>query len=428
MKALVEEVNTVQRRIKIELSESDVNTAFNKVYQNLRKKAHVRGFRPGKAPMQILKKFYGTSVAVDVADRLVRDHLFSAIEKESLQPIATPVLETSELPAENASYSFSALIDVMPSLKVEGYQGLELSYQPFVADDAALERELEMVQRRQGKTKDAEAGTAAAAGHIATISQTAKLEGEDFPPYSLEKVPLELGKQSILPEIEEGVIGLKVGEQRDIKVKIHETFPEQSLVGKEVDCVVTLGALQEMVLPELNDELAKDLGLENLDALKNNIRDGLARQAEQHKRNQLETDIFEQLGAKNQFDVPPSMVDQVIDSMIDDMQFPSDKERQDAKKDEEQRKALRETAKQRARNTLILSEIIKTEKIEVTDEDLDAYVADMISGAGKSQEELDQKLLESIKQSLGQQAKESLLFRKALDRIIEQANVVEKSE
>jgi len=426
MKALVEEVNTVQRRIKIELSESDVNTAFEKVYQNLRKKAHIRGFRPGKAPLQVLKKFYGTSVAVDVADRLVRDHLFTAIESESLQPIATPVLETSDLPTENTSFSFSALIDVMPELKVEGYQDLELAYQPLPIDEGALDRELEIVQRRQGKTKDADASTAAAAGHVATISQTAKLDGEDFPPYCLEKVPLELGKQSILPEIEEGVIGLKVGEQKEIKVKIHEHFPEQSLVGKEVDCVVTLESLQEMVLPALNDELAKDLGLEDLATLKKNINEGLQRQAEQHKRNQLETGIFEQLAVKNQFDVPPSMVDQVVDSMIDDMQFPTDQEREAAKKDPEQRKSLRETAKDRARNTLILSEIIKAEKIEVTDGDLDTYVRDMISSSGQTKEELDEKLLASIKQSMGSQAKESLLFRKALDRIIDQSKISTK--
>ena len=110
MKALVEEVNSVQKRIKVELSQEDVKTAFDSVYQRLRKKAKIKGFRPGKAPLGIIKKFYGNSVAVDVADQLVKNHLFSAIQDQSIQPIAAPVLETAELPVENEPFSLSQLL------------------------------------------------------------------------------------------------------------------------------------------------------------------------------------------------------------------------------------------------------------------------------------------------------------------------------
>src|SRR6478735_2415192 len=120
MKAHVEEVNTVQRRVRVDLLASDVKNAFDSVYKNLQKKARIKGFRPGKAPLNVIKKFYGNSIAYDVADQLVRTHLFKAIDQESIRPIAAPVLESMDLPSEDKDYTFSALVDVLPPLNITG--------------------------------------------------------------------------------------------------------------------------------------------------------------------------------------------------------------------------------------------------------------------------------------------------------------------
>ena len=424
MKALVEEVNTVQRRIKVEVTASDVKSAFDSAYRNLQKKARINGFRPGKAPMNVIRKFYGGSVAYDVADQLVRSHLFTAIEKEALNPIAAPVLETMDLPKENADYSFSALVDILPPLKIEGYKDLELKVTTVDPGAGDLDRELEFIQRRHAKTKEAAADAVAHAGQLVTISQKAQIDGEIFPEFSFEKVPVELGKKYLLPELEEGLLGMKAGDHKTLTITVPDHVNDKSKVGKTAQATVTLESLMEVELPEVNDDLAKDMGLENLEALKANIRDRLSRQAESYRRNQLESAIFENLSQKNQFDVPPSMVDQVIDSMFDEMDFPSDKERKAAKTNAEERRNMRDTAKQRAKNTLILSEIIKGEKITVNDADFDTYVNELISGSGMGQAP-DAKLLESIKASLGPHARESLLFKKALDFIIDHAKIAE---
>ena len=425
MKALVEEVNSVQKRIKVELSQEDVKNAFDSVYKRLKQKARIKGFRPGKAPLGVIKKFYGNSVAADVADQLVKSHLFSAIQDQSIQPISAPVLETMELPAEDKPYTFSALVDILPDLKIDGYKGLELSYDSVEVTDSAITQELEVVQRRQAKTKEVEGDDVAVAdGHLVTLTQKATLDGNDFTPFSFEKVPVELGKKYLLEDIEKQVIGMKVGEEKTFEVKIPDTFQEADLVGKTVSCTTKVESLQEMIIPELNDDLAKDLGIEDFATLKNNIKESLEKQAEQSKRNQLEGSILEQLSAKNDFDVPPSMVDQVIDGMFDEMQFPSEDFKKTAKADPERRKELRDPAKQRTKNTLILSEIIKAESIEVTDEDLDKHVRELVTSPN-SKEQPDEKLIESIKQSMGGQARESLLFKKAIDLVVENATVKE---
>lgn len=421
MKATVEEVNKVQRRIKVEVPQTDVASAFQKIYQGLQRKAKIHGFRPGKAPLSMIKKLYSGSVAYDVVDHLVKHHLFSALDAKSIRPIAAPVLETGELPKEDHDYTFTALVDILPEYKVDGYKGLDVSYTPVVVNDDAVQREMDVLRRKYGKTKDAADDTIAKDGHITTISQIAYKDGQVYAPFHIEKVPVELGKKHVLPEMEAALYGMKSGDQKRITVKIPEDFGNKEMAGQTLECTLTLDKIQELDIPAADDEFAKDIGLENIEALRKNLKDNLEKQADQSKRQELESKVLDALSSKNTIDVPPSMIDQVIDSMVEEMRWPNDKAKESAKKDPEYRKSLRDTAKKKAQNTLILHEIIKAENLAVTDQDVEAYVLEMIHS--QEGEKPDQKLIESIKKSLGPHVKESLLFTKALDFIIDQAKV-----
>ena len=280
---------------------------------------------------------------------LLKSNLFKAIEDNKLNPIAAPVLETTELPKQGEAYKFSALVDILPEIKLEGYKGMELEVKEFKVDESAVAREVEMIQRRQATTQDLEEGAVAGDDMIATISQKASIEGSDFPAFTFDSVPAELGKAYLLPEVEEGLKGMKVGEEKTIAVKVPENFPEADKVGKTADCVIKVEKLQSLTIPAANDELAKDMGLEDFATLEKNIRDGLEKQAEQARRQTLESAIFEQLSKKNELDVPPSIVDQVIDSIFDEQQFEDEKKKAAAKKDPKQREAFLDVAKQRAK-------------------------------------------------------------------------------
>ena len=344
MNAQLEEVNKgSKKQLTVELTNEEVGAAFNAVYNNLKKKAKIKGFRPGKAPLNIIKQFYGDSASYEVMDRLVKDNLFKAISENDLNPIAAPVLETNEMPKQGEAYKFSALVDILPEIKLEGYKGMELEVKEFKVDDSAVSREVEMIQRRQATTQDLD--ESAVNDMIATISQKASLEGADFPAFTFESVPAELGKNYLLPEVEAGLKGMKVGEEKTIAVKIPENFPEADKVGKTADCVIKVEKLQALTIPEANDDLAKDIGLEDFATLEKNIREGLDKQAEQARRQTLESSIFEQLSSKNELDVPPSIVDQVIDSMFDEQQFDDENLKAAAKKDPQQRAAFLDSAK-----------------------------------------------------------------------------------
>ena len=129
MKSTIEDINSVQKRLKIECETEEVNQAFLDSYKNVKKKAKIQGFRPGKAPIEMIKKLYGASVAGEVADQLIRKHLFEAISSNELNPVSTPVLETNDLPSEGEAFNFSVIIDQMPEFEVKGYKGLKLEYQ-----------------------------------------------------------------------------------------------------------------------------------------------------------------------------------------------------------------------------------------------------------------------------------------------------------
>lgn len=427
MKAHVEEVSSVQRRIRVELSAKDVKSEFESVYKNLQSKARINGFRPGKAPLNVIKKMYGSSIASDVAERLVRNNLFTAIDQQAIRAISAPVLDSFDLPKEDTEYSFSALVDILPALEISGYKGLKLKAAVAEVGEGDVEREIEFIQSRQAKQKDAPEGTTAASGHVVAISQKATIDGEEFSEFTFAKVPVELGKKYLLPELEDALLGMKVGESKQLTITVPEHVLDKSKVGKQAVASVTLEGITVLELPAVNDELAKDLGLEDLKTLKANIRDRLDKQADGHKRNQLETAIFEELNRTNSFEVPPSMVEQVIDSMFDEAEFSSDAERKAMKGHAGEREKARETALQRARNTLILSEVIKSEKINVTDEDFDSYVKEVVGGS-MGGAAMDAKLIESIKASMGQHARESLLFKKAIDYVISEATVTETKE
>lgn len=424
MKASVEQINSVQRRIKIDCDQSDVNNEFDKAYREVRKKARIHGFRPGKAPLHMIRKMYGASVAADVADKLIRNFLFGAISEHELSPISAPVLETSELPKENEEYAFSAVIDIMPEMNVEGYKGLKLEFLAPPSIDEVVEQELKGIQRNQAKTKQLEEGISASEGHLITFNQSAsKSDGSEIAQMKADDVSVELGAEQLFPELEKALLGKNKGEVAETIITMPKEYNDSDLAETEVTFKLSVTNIQELLLPPIDDDLAKDMGLEDLADLKSKIKDRAEMEVDNAKQNQLEASIFKQLADKNSFEIPPAIVDQVIDSMIEgSQQDPEAKAK--AKADQEERKKLRGDAQMQARNTLMLMDVIKKEEVQVEDADVDAYLQKAFKMPGM--DEPKPELLETLKKSFSDKDKENLLFKKAIDFIISQSEVTEK--
>lgn len=420
MKATVEEVNSVQKRVKVTCGVDEVTSAFNKAYQGIRRNAQIRGFRKGKAPIEMIKKLYGPSVASDVANDLIRDHLFKVISEEKLEPVAAPVLEFDKLPVEGNEYEFSAIVDLMPELKVNGYKGLKLEYKPFDTSAERVDEELANLQKRMAQKKPAEDGVVAAKGHNVTFSQQAFDEaGNEVPEMAADQIPVELGAEQLLTDIEDALLGMTKGETKEATVKLPEDMDHKELAGKSLKCQITLNDVAEMVLPELDDEFAKDIGAESLADLRADIEKQLEAEAKNRKRNQLEAAIFQQLESSNQFEVPPAIVDRVIDSMVEEANYGGNKDKLKSA-DASVRDRFREDARRRAKNTLILMDIVKQEGIEVTDQDVETHVRDIL---GQGRMPPNEDALARVMNSFSDRDRENLLFIRAVDWVIEQSDV-----
>lgn len=418
----IEEINSVQRRIKIALPADIVAKAFDDAYRNVQKKASLQGFRPGKAPLTIIKKLYGDAVRGEVSEKLINKHLFDVLKEKKINPIAAPVVEDMDLAASDKEFNFSAVVDIMPEILVKDWKGLNLEADKYEIKPESMTRELDFLRRRHAKTKNVQDDALASAGHLAFIGHKVYRDGNLIENMDVEEFPVALGFKEIFADLENAILGMKVGETKRSTITLPADYNDPSLAGQPVDFEISLKKLQDLALPELNDDFAKDVGFDTLDALRTEINLQLEKRGKQLRRQKLENTIMDELRKRNNFDVPPSMVDQVIDSLIMELNVADEKEKKKLLKNEDVRKSFRDTAKLKAQNTLILWRVAQEEKLEVSDERIKDHLKDNVPGTDKWEEK---KLADFVKQ-VRPRLQESLLFEMALDHIISVATLNEK--
>jgi trigger factor len=417
----VEEINTVQRRIKVALTADLVEKAFEDAYRNVQKKAKLQGFRPGKAPLNVIKKLYGDSVRGEVGEKLINKHLFDVLKEKKINPIAAPVVENMDMPTTGKDFNFSAVVDVMPEIKVKNWKGLDLKADKYEVKPESMTREVDFLRRRHAKTKNLEETAAAAAGHLAFIGHKVYQNGNLIENMDVEEFPVALGFKEIFADLENAILGMKKGETKKATITLPADYNDPALAGKAVEFEINLKNLQELAMPELNDEFAKDVGFDTMDALKAEINKQLEKRGKQLRRQKLEASIMDELRQRNSFDVPPSMVDQVIDSMIMELNIGDEKEKKKLLRNEDVRKSFRDNAKTKAQNTLILWGVAQDEKLEVTDELVRKHIMDNVPGTDKWEE----KKLEDFVKQVKPRLQENLVFEMALDHIIASAKLSE---
>jgi trigger factor len=417
----VEEINSVQRRIKVALPADLVAKAFEDAYRNVQKKAKLQGFRPGKAPLNMIKKLYGDTVRGEVGERLINKHLFDVLKEKKINPIAAPVVENMDMPSTDKEFNFSAVVDVMPEITIKDWKGLDLKADKYEVKPESLTREMDFLRRRHAKTKNLESGVAASSGHLASIGHKVYQNGSLIENMDVEEFPVALGFKEIFADLENAILGMLVGETKKSTITLPKDYNDANLAGKAVEFEITLKNLQELALPELGDDFAKDVGFESLSALEAEISKQLNKRGQQLRRQKLEASIMDQLRGRNSFDVPPSMVDQVIDSMIMELNIGDEKEKKKLLRNEDVRKSFRDTAKTKTQNTLILWRVAQEEKLEVTDEHVRGHIMENVPGS----EKWDEKKLADFVTQVKPRVQENLVFEMALNHIIAKAKLTE---
>ena len=429
MQFTIEDLSSVKKTLHIEIPREAVTRELDSAYRKLSKTAKIKGFRPGKAPRSVLERMFKKDVHSDVSSRLIQDSFIDALKKTELEIVGRPKVDPPDL-KENEPYSYDAIVEVKPVIGKIDFKGLALQKSAHQASDEEVDLQLKALQKRLASFKTVEQQRDAREGDHIVITYEGLKDGRPFiETQKTENFPVTIGDGQILKEFDAGLVGMKVGESKEIPVQFPPDYENDRLAGAKIDFFVTLNQIREEVMPEIDDELAKQVGkYNNLKELKDQILTNLQEGYTKRIEHELNEQIFKALIEKTDFEVPESMVEYELEAIIDDTERSFAYRNQSMADAGITRESIaekyRDTAEKQVRRHLILEAIIRQEELALEDAELDKGFEEMAHSFNQPAEQIKQ-YLSADKEKL-ENFKHALLEKKAVKLIIESSTLTEK--
>ena len=390
MKIQVEDLSPVRKKLVIEVEAEKVKEEWETVFRSVNKKVKMKGFRPGKVPRSMVQKYYGPQIEDEVIRNLVSRNYPEALKESQLIPIAMPLLDQPALNPEGP-FTFQATIELKPEIIISEYKGLSLNRQEVAIKEEDVENRLSLIQRSHGLLSSLKEERPLQEGDFAVIDYNSWLDDRPLPDGSATNFDLEVGSGYFNADFEKELLGQKKGDTKEFEIQFPETHGNALLAGKRIKYRVTLREIKERILPELNDEFAKNLqeGLfASLEDLKAKIREDLENMEKQRVEAKLNEELLDQLLAKTTFEVPEGLVDQEMEAMMARLEQDMTRRGMTWPQNDADRHRIRENmkpvAQKRVRRQLILEKIAALESLEVQKEELEAELAKIAQGVNQS--------------------------------------------
>ena len=383
-------------KITIKFDGEEWSAAQQKAYLKLRGRFAVNGFRKGKAPRNVIEHAYGKGVFYEEAlNSMFADNYASILDKcaDKFTVVGDPDVSVDKL--EDDGVTMVATVPVKPEVKISSYKGMKIKQFAYTVKDEEIDAEIARVQDRNARKVDV-TDRAAQNGDIANIDFVGTVDGVKFDGGEAEDFDLTLGSGQFIPGFEDQVVGMNVGESKDVNVTFPENYQAEALKGKAAVFAVKLNKLQAKELPELTDEFIKEAtGSETVADYKAKTKERLQAQADRRANDATENSILEAIAANAEVEIPQAMIEREIDSLVQKFEYQlmyqglKLQEYLDFLKVTESdfRKNYEEQAKKNVLSQLIIGQIIKDEKIEATEEEVDAKVAEQAASVNKTAEE-----------------------------------------
>lgn len=355
--------------------EDRVVSRLNEVGRQVR----VPGFRPGKVPMKLLKSRYGDSIRGEILDSTVQEFTNAAITEKALKPAMQPRVELVTF-EEGKDLEFSVKLEVLPEIGGVDLSSLELNRPVAKATDEEVEKAVADLVKNQRTTEPMTEARGAQNGDAVIADFVGSIDGKEFPGGKATGATIELGSNTFIPGFEEQLVGAKVGDTVTVKVTFPESYGAKELAGEAAEFKVDVKEIRTFKTPELNDELAKQFGDENVESLKNRMRGFIQQNYDGTSRVRVKRQVLDKLAEGHKFEVPKGMVDIEFDAIwrrMEEVAKTGQYDEEDMGKSEDQLKAeYREIAERRVRLGLLLSEIGQKSGVQVTQDDLTKAVTD----------------------------------------------------
>ena len=418
--------NTNEVKFEITVEAAKFEEAIKKVYFKSAKYFNIPGFRKGKAPMQIVEKYYGKEIFYeDAFNEVASEALEEAVTENKLDVVSRPDIDVTQI-EKGKDLIFTAVMQTKPEAKVSKYKGIEIKKVEYNVTDEDIEHELHHIQEHNSRLVSIE-DRPVESGDTATIDFEGSVDGVPFEGGKAEKYDLEIGSNTFIPGFEDQVIGMKIDEEKDVKVKFPEEYFSKELAGKDAVFKVKVHEIKKKELPELDDEFAKDVSeFDTLKELKADIKAKQEKQNEEKAKYETQDAVIKALCEKTKVDIPSGMVEMEIDNMLKEFEqrlsYQGLKLEQYfqmmGKTEEEIRKEYEPQAIEGIKSRLALEAVIKVEKIEATDKDIDEKMKEMAKNYGK---ENDEEFLKN--ENVRNYIKQGIESEKAINFLVENAKI-----
>ena len=422
MKVDVISVNDVEKRMTVCIAADLVDSEIDNTYNGLKKEVKIKGFRPGKVPLAILKKHFKAQVEEDVIQKIVSDSYPKALDEAKERPVSQPKIENGVI-EQGKDFTYTAVFEVKPEIDVKGYEGLEFENEKVEINDEDVDKEIETLRNSYATLKEVE-GRPVNKGDSVLVDYEGTVDGEPLPQGKQQNFSLEISEEAFIPGFSDPIIGMNKGEQKNFSIDLPEDYEDEKLSGKKAEFSLTLNAIKEKSLPELDDEFAKDLGdYKDIQELKAKFKESMLERKQQKSEGDLREKIFDALIEKNSFEVPKKMVEVQAKNMITEMQQMFAAQGMNLSDMGQSPDQLIENYKQPAekqvRSALLLEAVAKKENLVAEKEEIEAKYEELAKQVGKDVGFVKDKVSDDM-------IEPQVLEKKALDLIIAKAKIIEK--
>ena len=432
MSVQVENLEKSMAKLTVTVSAEDFEKALQRAYQKQKKNISIPGFRKGKVPRQVIEKMYGAGVFYEDAANSILPGAYADAAKESgLDITSTPQIDVTQI-EKGKDFIFTATVALKPDVVLGQYKGVEVPKPDRTVTDEDVEKALKEEQEKNARQITVEDG-GAENGDSVVMDYEGKIDGEPFEGGSAKNHTLVLGSGSFIPGFEDGLLGVKGGETRDVEVTFPEDYHAEELKGKKAVFTCKVERVTRKELPELDDEFAQEVSeFDTLDAYKADVRKNLETKKEEAARQEIKDNAVSKAAQNSTIEIPAPMIDTQADRMIDNfarrlqaqgmsmqqyMQFTGSDENM-------MREQVKPQAEIQIRNQLTLEKIAETENIQVSDEEVDQEIEKMAKAYNMEPDKMKEIIGDEEKENI----RKDLADQKAMDLVADAAVEVEKKE
>lgn len=372
MQVSVETTSGLERRMTVEVPEERVEKEVQRRLQQLARTTNLKGFRPGKVPMKVVASRFGNDVRQEVINEVIQSTFYEAATQEKLTPAGLPQIEPKSVDAGKA-VEYVATFEVMPEIEAASLEGVTLEKQVATIGDEDIDKMLNTLREQRTEWKGVK--RKAKEGDRVIIDFKGTIDGEEFPGNEGKQVPLTLGGKRMIEGFEEGLVGAKAGEEKTLDLVFPEDYANKELAGKAVQFAVTVSAVEESKLPEIDDDFVAAFGVTEggVEAFRKEVRDNMEREMSQAVDSRLKQQVMDKLIEINDIELPKALVDNesqaLAQQMQQQMQTPAGKEGVDLDPT-----VFEEQARRRVSLGLILSDLIQKNELKTSEDELRAKV------------------------------------------------------